>query len=53
VFTHGASVIAADPSGACERIWSAPAGVSRLGPVALSRELLLVAAGPDLFALAS
>jgi hypothetical protein len=52
LFTHGATVIAADPSGQCHPVWTAPTGTARLGALTLAGDELLVSAGPDVFALA-
>lgn len=52
LFTHGGSVIAADPSGQCQPVWTAPPGTARLGALTLVDDELLVSAGSDVLALA-
>ena len=53
LFTHGGSVIAADSSGQCQPVWTAPPGTARLGALAVAGDELLVSAGPDVLALAT
>jgi hypothetical protein len=52
IFTHAGGVIAADPAGHCREVWTAPPPISQLGPLSTIDDQLIVAAGPDLFALA-
>jgi hypothetical protein len=50
LFTHGSAVIAAAPDGTCRALWTAPPPASSLGPLTVIGDALLVASGPDLFA---
>jgi hypothetical protein len=53
LFTHGSALIEASPDGACREVWTAPPPTPSLGPMALlGDDRLVVASGPDLFALA-